>query len=137
MDFSVSDPETSVREHALPHTHSTALQPLGHHLTAQLTPPRTWPPDAMAPTLSSAQSGILRFAGNEHIVAGLIATAFGQLRQQYPGIAMGAASVVMSEQERVLRERRVDLVLGGISQSIEEDISTQILVHDRIMVMAG
>src|SRR5215475_13219888 len=88
--------------------------------------------------LTDPTVGEIRVAGNEHIIAGLIATVFGRLRRQYPGIAIDVTSVgSISEQQRELRERKIDLVLGRIAQSDEDDIDTEILFHDRIVVVAG
>jgi DNA-binding transcriptional LysR family regulator len=88
--------------------------------------------------LTDPTVGEIRVAGNEHIIAGLIATVFGRVRRQYPGIAIDVASVAsVSEQQRELRERKIDLVLGRMAQSDEEDIHTEILFHDRIVVVAG
>jgi DNA-binding transcriptional LysR family regulator len=87
--------------------------------------------------LTDPTVGEIRVAGNEHIIAGLVATVFGRLRRQYPGIAIDVASVVMSEQHRELRERKVDLVVGQIVPSGEEDIHAEILFHDGIVVVAG
>ena len=87
--------------------------------------------------LTDPTVGEVRVAGNEHIIAGLIATVFGRLRGQYPGIAIDVTSVIMSEQHRELRERKVDLVVGRISPSKEEDIHTEVLFHDGIVVVAG
>src|SRR5262249_19412325 len=87
--------------------------------------------------LTDPTVGEIRVAGNEHIIAGLIATVFGRLRGQYPGIAIDVTSVIMSEQQRELRERKVDLVVGRISPSKEEDIHSEVLFHDGIVVVAG
>lgn len=89
--------------------------------------------------LTDPTAGEIRVGGNEYIIAGLIATVFGRLRRQYPGIAIdvsvGLPSV--SEQQRELRERRIDLVLGRVTQSNAEDICTEILFHDGLVVVAG
>ena len=88
--------------------------------------------------LTDPTVGEIRIASSEFIIAGLIATAFGGLRQQYPGIAIDVASVgAISEQHRRLRERTVDLVVGRVVQSHEEDIDTEVLFNDRITVVAG
>jgi DNA-binding transcriptional LysR family regulator len=88
--------------------------------------------------LTDPTVGEIRVAGNEHIIAGLIATVFGRLRRQYPGIAIDVASVAaMSEQRRELRERKVDLVLGRIAQPDEGDIHSEILFYDHPVVVAG
>src|SRR5262252_2075001 len=88
--------------------------------------------------LTDPTVGEIRVASNEFIIAGLIARVFGRLRQEYPGIAIDVASVgAISEQHRELRERKVDLVVGRIVQSHEEDIDTEVLFNDRITVVAG
>lgn len=88
--------------------------------------------------LTDPTVGEIQIASSEFIIAGLIATAFGGLRQQYPGIAIDVASVgAISEQHRRLRERTVDLVVGRVVQSHEEDIDTEVLFNDRITVVAG
>jgi len=88
--------------------------------------------------LTDPTVGEIRVASNEFIIAGLIATVFGGLRQQYPGIAIEVASVgAISEQHRELRERKVDLVVGRVAQTHEEDIDTEVLFNDRTTVVAG
>ena len=88
--------------------------------------------------LTDPTVGEIQVASNEFIIAGLIATVFGRLRQQYPGIAIDVASVgAISEQHRELRERKVDLVVGRVVRSHEEDIDTEVLFNDRIAVVAG
>jgi len=88
--------------------------------------------------LADPTGGEIRVAGNEYIIAGLIATVFGRLRQQYPGIAIDVAPAgVISEQHRALRERKVDLVVGRVGQSHEEDIDIEVLFNDCITVVAG
>jgi DNA-binding transcriptional LysR family regulator len=88
--------------------------------------------------LTDPTVGEVRVAGNEHIIAGLIATVFGRLRRQYPGIAIDVASVAaMSDQRRELRERKVDLVIGRIPQLGEEDIHSEILFYDHPVVVVG
>jgi len=86
--------------------------------------------------MTDPTAGEVRVAGNEHIIAGLIATVFGRLHRQHPGIAIDVTSVV-PEQYRELRERRVDLILGRIGGSVEEDIHREVLFHDRTLVVAA
>jgi DNA-binding transcriptional LysR family regulator len=87
--------------------------------------------------LADPTVGEIRVGGNEHIIAGLIAAVFDRLRQQYSGISIDVASVVMSNQQRDLRERKVDLVVGRIAQSVDADINAEVLFHDHIVVVAG
>jgi DNA-binding transcriptional LysR family regulator len=88
--------------------------------------------------LTDPTVGELRIAGNEHIVAGLIASVFARLRRQYPGIAIDVTSVrATSEQRRYLRERKIDLVVGPIASPSEDDILTTVLFHDHIVAVVG
>jgi DNA-binding transcriptional LysR family regulator len=88
--------------------------------------------------LADPTAGEIRVAGNEYIIAGLIATAFGRLRRQYPGISIDVAPVgAISEQHRKLRERNVDLVVGRVGRPHEEDIDTKVLFNDRVVIVAG
>src|SRR5262245_8876076 len=42
-----------------------------------------------------------------------------------------------SQQFRVLRERKIDLLLGRMTPPIDDDIDTELLFHDRAIVVAG
>ena len=88
--------------------------------------------------LSDRALGEIRIGGNEAIIAGLLSSVLERLRRQYPGITIHTRHVVsLADQHRELRERRVDLVLGRLASTVENDIETQILYHDRIFVVAG
>jgi DNA-binding transcriptional LysR family regulator len=89
-------------------------------------------------SLTDPTAGEIRVAGNEFVIAGLIATAFARLRRQYPGISIDVKSILSSEQHRELRERKIDLVLGRVERSNkDEDIQTEVLFHDRLVAVAG
>jgi DNA-binding transcriptional LysR family regulator len=88
--------------------------------------------------LTDSTVGDIRVAANEHMIAGLIATALGRLHRQYPGIAADVTSEAsIAEQHRMLRERRIDLAVGRLGHAAEEDIQAEILFHDRIVAVAG
>ena len=61
--------------------------------------------------LADPTVGEIRVAGNEYIIAGLIATVFGRLRQQYPGIAIDVApwESYRSNTARCASERSISL----------------------------
>ena len=61
--------------------------------------------------LADPTIGEIRVAGNEYIIAGLIATVFSRLRQQYPGIAIDVAPVGVnrSNTARCASERLISL----------------------------
>ena len=88
--------------------------------------------------LTDPTVGEIRVGGSEAMIAGLIPAVFGRLRRSYPGISIHVMPVVPNPQQyRELRERRVDMILGRIAPSIDEDIATDILYDERICVVAG
>jgi DNA-binding transcriptional LysR family regulator len=88
--------------------------------------------------LTDPTVGEIRVAGNEHIVAGLIATVFSRLRRRHTGIGIDVTSAgAVSDQHSQLRNRKVDVVLGRLAQSNEEDIHSEVLFHDRLVLVAG
>jgi DNA-binding transcriptional LysR family regulator len=88
--------------------------------------------------LSDPTVGEIRIAAYEVIIGGFLPTVFCHLRQQYPGIALHVTQVAtVSEQYRELRERKVDLFLGRIPNSTDDDVAVDVLFHDRIIVVAN
>jgi DNA-binding transcriptional LysR family regulator len=88
--------------------------------------------------LADPTVGEIRVGGSEAMIAGPLPAVFGRLRQNYPGISIRVMPVVpIPQQYRELRERRVDMILGRIAPSMDEDIAADILYHDRIFVVAG
>jgi DNA-binding transcriptional LysR family regulator len=88
--------------------------------------------------LADPTVGEVRIGSNEAIIGGLLPTVFGRLRREYPGISIRVTPATTVEQRyRELRERRLDLVLGRITASNEEDIAAEVLFHDRMRVVVG
>ena len=88
--------------------------------------------------LSDPTFGEITIGGHEAIIAGLLSTVLLRLRRRYPGITIHLRHAArLADQYRELRERNVDLVLGRLAATSEEDIETQILYEDRIFVLAG
>ena len=82
--------------------------------------------------------GEISIGGNEVIIAGLLSTVFQRLRRQYPGITIHLKHAgSLEDQYRELRERKVDLVLGRLASTGEDDIETRVLYEDRIVVVTG
>jgi DNA-binding transcriptional LysR family regulator len=88
--------------------------------------------------LADPSHGEIRIGGNESIIGGLLPTIFGRLRRHYPGITIHVIQVgALVQQYRELRERKIDLILGRIAESNDDDIATEVLFYDRPLVVAG
>jgi DNA-binding transcriptional LysR family regulator len=88
--------------------------------------------------LNDPTFGEIRIGGNEAVIAGLLSTVLERLRRRYPGITIHMTHAgSLEDQYRELRERKIDLALGRLTSTIEDDIETQILYQDRILVVAG
>lgn len=88
--------------------------------------------------LSDPTLGHVSVASNEVTSAGLLPAVFARLHRQHPGLSMQVLSVLSpAQQYRDLRERRVDLVVGRIAPAIDDDILTEVLFRDRIVVVTG
>jgi len=82
--------------------------------------------------------GEISIGGNEVIIDGLLSTVFQRLRRQYPGITIHLKHAgSLEDQYRELRERKVDLALGRLASTGEDDIETRVLYEDRIVVVTG
>src|SRR5262245_35615726 len=82
--------------------------------------------------LSDRALGGVRIGGSEALIA-----VYG-FAARTPGVTVHTRHLIsLADQYRVLRERRVDLVLGRLASTVENDIETQTLYHDRIFVVAG
>jgi DNA-binding transcriptional LysR family regulator len=82
--------------------------------------------------------GEVRIGCNQAIMCGLVPAVFGRLRRQYPGITVHVAPLTTAAQRyRELRERKVDLVVGRLPGSVDDDIAAEVLFYDRMLVVAG
>ena len=90
--------------------------------------------------LSDPTLGEVSVGCHEAVFAGLLSTLVGQLHRRYPGITIHMTHVwTLDQQYRELHERRIDLSLGRLAQdvTIEKNIETEVLYHDRILVATG
>jgi len=86
--------------------------------------------------ISDPTSGELRIGASGPMATGMLPVILARLHQQHPRIVFHVSQVTsVSEQQDALRERRVDLLLGrALSQG--EDLSDEILFHERSYVVA-
>jgi len=88
--------------------------------------------------LADPTGGEVRVGCSEMMNAGLLPAAIDRLSRRYRRLlftVMVAPNVV--EQYCDLRERRVDFVFGRIGTPIEDDLDTELLYEDPLIVVAG
>ena len=88
--------------------------------------------------LADPTVGELRIGCAEPMLSGLLPAIMGPLFREYPRIKFHVTQLsTLPQQYRELRERNVDLILGRMSQPLDEDLQAQILFGERTSVVAG
>jgi DNA-binding transcriptional LysR family regulator len=88
--------------------------------------------------LADPTVGEVRVMANEPIIIGVIAAVLDRLRQTHPGISVHVTPIVADAQRsRDLRERRFDLFVGRVDSPFEQDLSVEVLFHDRLKIVVG
>src|SRR5712672_1490957 len=90
--------------------------------------------------LTDPTAGELRIGCGEVLVAGFLPTVIERLRHQYPRIVchVDQAATASTPDFRELRERRVDLAIGHIADTVvDDDMNVDILFRERTFVVAG
>jgi len=88
--------------------------------------------------LINPTAGEIRIGGNEPQIDGLLPAVISRLRRQYPGFSHHVTPIDNLAQQFVnLRERKVDIILARIPEFVEEDITAEVLFHDRTFVVAS
>jgi DNA-binding transcriptional LysR family regulator len=86
--------------------------------------------------LADPALGRVTIGGDTPMIAGLIPAVIGRLRRRYPRMDFHVVPVVgITEQQRALRERTVDLVIGRLAQSLEEQFDVEVLFRDRTYIV--
>jgi DNA-binding transcriptional LysR family regulator len=91
-------------------------------------------------SLSDPASGELRIGTTEPMAAGLLLAIVDQLSRQHPRVAFHVKLGVPPElQDRELRERDIDLIIGRLSRQVPEadEVETEVLLEERVFVVAG
>jgi DNA-binding transcriptional LysR family regulator len=88
--------------------------------------------------LADPTSGEVRIGSAERMTFGLLPAIIDRLSRQYPAlmftVMMGAG---IAERYRDLRDRRVDLTLGGVITPIDDDLHVEVLLRDTPAVVAS
>jgi DNA-binding transcriptional LysR family regulator len=89
--------------------------------------------------LADPTAGEVRVGCPEAIAAGLLLAVIDRFSRQYPRVVVSVtAANNMSPEFRVLRERKVDFLLGGIATHFaEDDLSAEVLYKDRPFIVSG
>jgi DNA-binding transcriptional LysR family regulator len=88
--------------------------------------------------LADPTVGEVKVVVSDPIIVGVLPAVLDRLRGKCPGISVHVTPTISTaQQHRDLRERRFDLFFGRLTPPDEKDIRTEILFHDRIMVVAG
>jgi DNA-binding transcriptional LysR family regulator len=88
--------------------------------------------------LADPATGELRIGCGGAMVEGILPVILNRLRRRHPRLTLNVTQAnTASVLYRELRERNIDLILGRITLSVEEDLTTQALFDDPLLVVAG
>jgi DNA-binding transcriptional LysR family regulator len=88
--------------------------------------------------LSDPMAGEVQIGCPEAIACGLLLPIIDQFSRQYPRVVLGVnAANNMSLQFRLLRDGKVDFLIGGLPKPVADaDLSTEILYQDRPFIVS-
>ena len=89
--------------------------------------------------LADPTAGEIRVGSPEAITCGLLSAVLARFSCQYPRVIVNVFSANdLPKQFTLLRERDVDLLIGGIpDQLVAEDLKAEILYEDRPLIVSG
>ena len=89
--------------------------------------------------LADPTVGEVRIGCPEAIAAGLLVKVLDQFSSQYPRVKVRVSNADnMSHELWQVRERQVDLLLGGVTRLFaEEDLEVEVLYDDRSVIVSG
>lgn len=89
--------------------------------------------------LSDPTSGEVRVGCPEAIASGLLLAIVARFTRQYPGVLLRVYPANdMSHQFNMLRNRNVDVLLGGMEQFVvDDDVNAEVLYRDRPFIVSG
>ena len=88
-------------------------------------------------TLSGAIKGELTVGVTPSVATDLIPRAFLKLQQERPGIMLRVVEGLMEAHIPALRRGELDLVIGGWVRGDHPDLTTEVLLHDEVLIFAG
>jgi len=89
--------------------------------------------------LADPTVGELRIGSSESMAAGLLPAIIDRFSRQYPRVDLTVTQVVFATAHtRELRERSIDLLLGQMFGSLEDDdLESEVLFDDQLLVVSG
>jgi DNA-binding transcriptional LysR family regulator len=88
--------------------------------------------------LSDPTSGEVRIGSSDVMMAGFIPATIDRLSRRHPNMAFHTIQGDNQFMRTALRERKVDVIISRRLQAVgEEDLVTEILFHDPLLVVAG
>src|SRR3981189_3443187 len=89
--------------------------------------------------LADSTVGELRIGSSESMAAGLLPAIIDRFSRQCPRVDLSVAQVVFATAHtHELRERSIDLLLGRMFVSLEEDdLESEVLFDDQLLVVSG
>jgi DNA-binding transcriptional LysR family regulator len=89
--------------------------------------------------LSDPTTGEVRVGSPEAIACGLLLAILARFSRQYPRVVVRVdAADDMPTQFRLVRDRNVDFLLGGVGTSvIDDDLHAEVLYQDRPFIVSG
>jgi|SRR5882672_559603 DNA-binding transcriptional LysR family regulator len=87
--------------------------------------------------LTDPTVGEVRLGAYDPIIIGVVPAVIDRFHRKHPGVSIQVTPIVPNTlQFRDLRERKIDLLFGRILPRVEEDIYSEILFHDRLVIAA-
>jgi molybdate transport repressor ModE-like protein len=88
--------------------------------------------------LADPTVGELRIGSSETAAAGILPAVIDRFSRQYPKVTLTVAQAVFATTHyRELRERSIDLLLGGSPPPEEQDLQSEVLFEDQWAVIAA
>lgn len=82
--------------------------------------------------------GEIRVGAPDPIIIGVLPAVINGLRRKYPRISVQVIPVIPNELQLLdLRERKVDFLFGRILPRLDDDIHSEVLFHDRLVIAVG
>ena len=87
--------------------------------------------------LSDPTAGEVRIGGSSATAVGIIAAVIDRLARRYPRVSFHVVTPEPATHYRELRERNVDMIIAGMFGPVAEDIDSEILYEDQMVVVTA